>query len=159
MRRRRVAADQRSKGTTEDDDDGLALDRDRPSAVSSHRCGSRRIFRFPLDARRCALECAAMAVAVSSADASRGRVVAWLVVAATAAVLTLAFAAPYGTLNQATYLLDPLHRAMPELFRRDWLVHATAPEQPVFGWLAHWLYVLDPEGPAAMLAASAAVTF
>jgi hypothetical protein len=100
-----------------------------------------------------------MAVAVPSTDAGRGRVVAWLVVAATAAVLTLAFAAPYGTLNQATYLLDPLHRAMPELFRRDWLVNATGPEQPVFGWLAHWLYVVDPEGPTAMLAANAAVTF
>src|SRR5262245_51266713 len=100
-----------------------------------------------------------MAVAVPSTDASRGRVVAWLVVAATAAVLTLAFAAPYGTLNQATYLLDPLHRAMPELFRRDWLVNAAGPEQPVFGWLVHWLYVVDPEGPTAMLAASAAVTF
>jgi len=100
-----------------------------------------------------------MAVAVPSANASRERVVAWLVVAATAAALTLAFAAPYGTLNQATYLLDPLHRAMPELFRRDWLVHATPAEQPVFGWLAHWLYVLDPEGSTAMIAANAAVTF
>ena len=100
-----------------------------------------------------------MAVAVPSADAGRGRVVAWLVVAATAAVLTVAFTAPYGTLNQATYLLDPLHRAMPELFRRDWLVSATPPEQPVFGWLAHWLYAVDPDGARAMLAASFAVTF
>src|SRR5689334_3890351 len=102
--------------------------------------------------------CLAMA-AVSSADARRRRAAAWLVVAAAAAALTAAFAAPYGTLNQATYLLDPLHRAMPELFRRDWLVSATPPEQPVFGWLAHWLYVLDPDGPVAMLVASFAVTF
>jgi len=51
----------------------------------------------------------------------------WLVVAAVAAALTVAFAQPYGTLNQATYLLDPLHRAMPELFRRDWFVAETPP--------------------------------
>jgi hypothetical protein len=87
------------------------------------------------------------------------RVVAWLVMAAAAAVLTVAFTAPYGTLNQQTYLLDPLHRAMPELFHRDWFVSDTAPYLPSFGWLVQWLYAVDPEGPVAVLAANAAVTF
>src|SRR5213078_1756925 len=76
-----------------------------------------------------------------------------------AAVLTVAFTAPYGSLNQQTYLLDPLHRAMPELFRRDWFVGETPPYLPVFGWLAQWLYAIDPEGPVAVLAANFAVTF
>lgn len=82
-----------------------------------------------------------------------------LIVAAVAAALTLAFTAPYGILNQATYLLDPLHRAFPELFHRDWLLTEAPPYLPSFGWLARWLYALDPEGPVAMLAASFAVTF
>ena len=99
-----------------------------------------------------------MAATAPDADPRRARIVAWIVVAATAAVLTAAFAVPYATQNQVTYLLDPLHRAMPELFRRDWLLAAPA-EQPVFGWLAHWLYVIDPEGATAMIAASFAVTF
>ena len=85
--------------------------------------------------------------------------VAWLFAAAVAAVLTVAFTAPYGILNQATYLVDPLHRALPELFRRDWLVSEAPPYLPAFGWLAQWLYAIDPEGPVAMLAANAAVTF
>lgn len=94
-----------------------------------------------------------------SSDAGRGSAATWLIVAAIAAALSVAFAAPYGILNQATYLLDPLHRAMPELLRRDWFVTEAPPYLPTFGWLAQWLYVLDPEGPVAMLAASFAVTF
>ncbi|HEY5952573.1 MAG TPA: hypothetical protein VIV40_44040, partial [Kofleriaceae bacterium] len=68
-------------------------------------------------------------------------------------LLALAFAAPYATQNQATYLLDPMARAMPELFRRDWFVTDTPPYLPVFGWLAQWLYVIDPAGPVAVIAA------
>ncbi|HEY0483457.1 MAG TPA: DUF6798 domain-containing protein [Kofleriaceae bacterium] len=90
--------------------------------------------------------------------AARRDYVVWLVVAATAAALTAAFAARYGALNQATYLLDPLRRAMPELFRRDWLVGELPPDLPAFGWLTQWLYAVDPEGPVAVLAASFVVT-
>ena len=82
-----------------------------------------------------------------------------MIVAAVGAALTVAFTAPYGILNQATYLVDPLHRAIPELFHRDWLVSEAPPYLPGFGWLVKWLYVVDPEGPVAMLAANFAVTF
>jgi len=83
----------------------------------------------------------------------------WLIVGATAAALSVAFAARYGALNQVTYLLDPLRRAMPELFHRDWLISEVPPDLPAFGWLMQWLYVVDPEGPVAVLAANFAVTF
>lgn len=83
----------------------------------------------------------------------------WLTVAAVAAVLTLASTARYGILNQATYLLDPLHRAFPELFHRDWLITEAPPYLPSFGWLARWLYAVDPDGPVAMLTAHFAVMF
>jgi hypothetical protein len=72
--------------------------------------------------------------------------------------LTLAYVLAYGTQNQATYLLDPLHRAMPELFRRDWFVSGTPPYLPVFGWLAQWLYVIDPEGVVAFVTAHIVIT-
>ena len=39
-----------------------------------------------------------------------------------AVALTLAYTQAYGALNQATYLLDPLHRAMPELYPRELLL-------------------------------------
>lgn len=74
------------------------------------------------------------------------------VVAAIAFALTLAYTLPYGSLNQATYMLDPLYRAMPELFRRDWFVSETEAYLPVFGYLAQWLYVLDPNGAIATVA-------
>lgn len=85
------------------------------------------------------------------------RVAGWVALAALAAVLTLAYTDGYGSVNQATYLLDPLHRAMPELFRRDWFVSETPPYLPAFGWLAQWLFRIDPEGPAAVLAAHVVV--
>ena len=37
-------------------------------------------------------------------------------VVATAVALTLAYGVPYGSGNQVTYLVEPLHRAHPELF-------------------------------------------
>ncbi len=73
-------------------------------------------------------------------------------------LLTLAYLAPYGSTNQATYQLDPLHRAFPELFHRDWFVSETPPYLPVFGWLAQWFYVVDPEGPVALAVAHVVVT-
>ncbi|HEX8114363.1 MAG TPA: hypothetical protein VF516_41820, partial [Kofleriaceae bacterium] len=94
-----------------------------------------------------------------SAGGRRERVVHGLIVAAVAAVLSLASTAPYGILNQATYLLDPLHRAFPELFHRDWLITEAPPYLPSFGWLARWLYAADPDGAVAMLVANFAVTF
>ena len=82
----------------------------------------------------------------------------WLVGAALAVLLTLAFTVPFGAVNQATYLLDPLHRALPELFRRDWFVSETPPYQPAFGWLVQWLFRIDPEGPVALIATHLAIT-
>jgi len=79
------------------------------------------------------------------------------VVAAASVLLTLAYLAPYAAVNQATYLLDPLHRAMPELFHRDWFISDTPPYLPVFGWLAQWLYLIDPEGPVAFAIAHVVV--
>lgn len=73
-----------------------------------------------------------------------------------ALALTLVYAMPFGTLNQATYLLDPLHRAHPELFARDWFV-STPTYMPAFGWLARWLFVIDQEGTTAFVAAHVVV--
>jgi hypothetical protein len=82
----------------------------------------------------------------------------WLLLAAVATLLALAFTNPYGSLNQATYLLDPLHRAMPELFHRDWFVSQTPPYLPAFGWMTGWLYWIDPQGATAVLTAHVVVT-
>jgi hypothetical protein len=82
----------------------------------------------------------------------------WTAITAIAAVLTLVYAAPFGAVNQATYLLDPLHRATPELFARDWFVSETPSYMPVFGWLAQWLFVIDPEGPLAFVTAHVIVS-
>src|SRR5688500_11938629 len=81
-----------------------------------------------------------------------------VVVASIALVLTLAYAAPFGSVNQATYLLDPLQRAMPELFARDWFVTETPSYMPVFGWLAQWLFAIDPDGAAAVVAAHVVIS-
>jgi len=86
------------------------------------------------------------------------RVVPWVVVGAVALVLTLVFANPYGTLNQATYLLDPLHRASPELFHRDWFVSDTPPYLPAFGWLTGWMFAVDGDGTIAVLIVHVIVT-
>ena len=83
---------------------------------------------------------------------------AWLAGGAFALVLTLAYIDRYGTLNQATYLLDPLRRAMPELYRHDWFVSGTPPYLPTFGWVTAWLFRIDPDGPMAVLAAHVVVT-
>ena len=74
-----------------------------------------------------------------------------------AVALTLAYTQAYGALNQATYLLDPLHRAMPELYHRDWFV-GTPPYLPVFGWVVRWVYVIDPAGSIAILVVHVIVT-
>ena len=74
-----------------------------------------------------------------------------------AVALTLAYTQAYGALNQATYLLDPLHRAMPELYHRDWFV-GTPPYLPVFGWIVRWLYAIDPAGSIAILVVHVIVT-
>lgn len=84
--------------------------------------------------------------------------ISWLAVACATVVLTLAYALPFGALNQVTYLLDPLHRAAPELFRRDWLVSETPSYMPVFGWLAQWLFRIDAEGTLAVLVAHVIVS-
>ena len=89
---------------------------------------------------------------------TRQTIAIWLVVFVVGALLALAFTNPYGTLNQATYLLDPLHRAMPELFHRDWFVSETPPYLPGFGWLTGWLFWVDPQGATAVLATHIVVT-
>lgn len=76
------------------------------------------------------------------------RVVAVAVVAA-AAVLALAYGAPYGSNNQLTYLLGPLQRAFPELYRHDWLMTETTQYHPVFAVVAAPLYQIDPRGVVA----------
>ncbi|HEV7554899.1 MAG TPA: DUF6798 domain-containing protein [Kofleriaceae bacterium] len=90
--------------------------------------------------------------------AGKSRALVVCAVAGTAILLTLAFAMPYGSLNQATYLLDPLHRAMPELYHRDWFVSETPPYLPLFGVVAEWLFRIDPDGPTAVMVAHVAVT-
>jgi hypothetical protein len=77
---------------------------------------------------------------------------ALLFVAVASLLLALAYTAPYGTQNQTTYLLDPMHRAMPELFHKDWFLSQPS-YMPVFGWLAQWLYRIDPDGTRAIVAA------
>jgi hypothetical protein len=77
----------------------------------------------------------------------------WFVTTVVAGVLTLAYAAPFGSLNQATYLLDPLWRAEPQLFARDWFVAETSTYMVGFGRLAQWLFVIDHEGVIAFVAA------
>jgi hypothetical protein len=73
-------------------------------------------------------------------------------------VLTLAYAAPFGALNQATYLLKPLHLAHAELFARDWFLADTPTYMRVFSWLAQWLFVIDREGSTAVIAVHVVVT-
>ena len=60
--------------------------------------------------------------------------------------LALAYGRTYSSNNQLTYLLDPLRRVHPELYRHDWLVATTTQYHPVFGWLVAPLYGLDPSG-------------
>lgn len=74
------------------------------------------------------------------------RVVTALVVVGVSAALALAYGAVYGAGNQVTYLLEPLRRAHPELYGRDWLVASTTQYHPVFAWLAAPLYAIDPRG-------------
>src|SRR4029453_14272491 len=85
------------------------------------------------------------------------RIAVWFTVGAIALIMTLAYALPFGAQNQATYLLDPLHRAMPELFARDWLGGETPPYLRAFGWMFAWLFRIDPEGPTAVLTAHVVV--
>ena len=62
------------------------------------------------------------------------------------AALTLAYGKTYGSNNQLTYLLEPLRRVHPELYRHDWLVATTTQYHPVFAWLVAPLYELGPSG-------------
>ena len=84
--------------------------------------------------------------------------ISWPAVACATVLLTLAYALPFAAHNQATYLLDALHRAEPELFRRDWLVSETPSYMPVFGWLAQWLFRIDGDGALAVLVAHVIVS-
>jgi hypothetical protein len=66
-----------------------------------------------------------------------------------AVLLALAYGTAYGSGNQQTYLLDPLHHAFPELYKRDWLVAETTAYHPVFGVALAPLFALDPSGRVA----------
>lgn len=70
-------------------------------------------------------------------------------VIALGAALALAYGSPYGANNQVTYLLDPLARAFPELFHRDWFVTDMHHYHVAFGYLGEPLYRLDPDGAVA----------
>ena len=85
------------------------------------------------------------------------RAVTAVVVVAAAAALALAYGKTYGSNNQLTYLLGPLRRAHPELYRRDWLVATTTAYHPVFAWLAAPMYTLDPGGIVAFAIAQLVV--
>jgi hypothetical protein len=76
---------------------------------------------------------------------------------AVSVALTLAFGAPYGASNQATYLVEPLRRAVPALYAHDWLVSSTTMYHPVFAWLAAPLYAADPDGRIAFALAQLVV--
>src|ERR1043165_8430357 len=69
------------------------------------------------------------------------------------AVLSVAYGSPYGTNNQMTYLLEPLARAFPELYHRDWWVASTHHYEVPFGYATAPLYWLDPDGAVALGAA------
>ena len=68
---------------------------------------------------------------------------------AVAALLAYAYASPYGTSNQQTYLLEPLARAFPTLYRRDWFVTQVHHYNDVFTWVTAPLYALDARGVVA----------
>jgi hypothetical protein len=70
-------------------------------------------------------------------------------VVAVAILLAVAFGTPFGSSNQVTYLLEPLRRAFPELYHRDWLVADTTPYHPVFAYAVAPLFMLDPAGRIA----------
>jgi len=85
------------------------------------------------------------------------RAITAAVVFLAAAALALAYGKTYGSNNQLTYLLGPLHRVHPELYRRDWLVATTTAYHPVFTWIAAPMYALDPGGIAAFAIAQLVV--
>ncbi|HSD88317.1 MAG TPA: hypothetical protein VLB44_12405, partial [Kofleriaceae bacterium] len=83
------------------------------------------------------------------ARASVRHVLVVLYVLALAVVLALAYGEPFGTGNQNTYLLDPLVRAYPELYRHDWFVTANHHYHVVFAVTTAPLFALDPDGTGA----------
>ena len=85
------------------------------------------------------------------------RLLAGAIVVAVAFTLALAYGTGYGSRNQLTYLVEPLHRANPALYARDWLVGTTTMYHPVFAWLVTPLYALDPRGARAFGLAQLAV--
>ena len=90
---------------------------------------------------------------------------AWItaaIVGVVAIVMTLAHAPAFGTSNELTYLLDPLHRAHPELLAHDWLVTETTAYHPVFAAFAAQLFRIDDAGVIAFAIAhlvAMAITF
>jgi hypothetical protein len=82
----------------------------------------------------------------------------WSLAGLAAIAFALAYAAPIGTSNQATYLLDPLKRASPHLFARDWFVSDTPPYLPLFGWVTQIFYRIAPDGAVPFLAAHVIAT-
>ena len=76
---------------------------------------------------------------------------------AISAVVSVAYGRGYGSSNQQTYLLEPLHRAHSELFARDWLISNTTQYHPVFAWLVAPFYAVDPGGVMAFALAQLVV--
>jgi hypothetical protein len=79
----------------------------------------------------------------------RRSLLVWLSVIAVAAFVAHACGYSFGIANQATYFLQPLHRAHPELLRHDWLVTSTAEYHSVFSFLAGLLFRVDDSGATA----------
>ncbi|HEY1815457.1 MAG TPA: DUF6798 domain-containing protein [Kofleriaceae bacterium] len=70
----------------------------------------------------------------------------WLVVVVVGALVAHACGYAFGVANQATYFLEALHRAHPELLRHDWLVMNTSEYHSAFGFFAGALFRIDDSG-------------
>jgi hypothetical protein len=62
----------------------------------------------------------------------------------------------FGTANQLTYFIAPLHRVHPELYRDDWFATTTAYHR-LFSLAASWLFVVDDTGALGCAIAHAAL--
>src|SRR5258706_11646378 len=76
----------------------------------------------------------------------RGNAYVWPIVIAVAALVAHACGYAFGVANQATYFLQALHRAHPELLRHDWLVTSTSEYHSVFGLVCGLLFRIDDSG-------------
>jgi hypothetical protein len=81
--------------------------------------------------------------------AMRRNALVWLLVIAVAALIAHACGYAFGVANQATYFLQALHRADPELLRHDWLVTSTTEYHSVFSIVGSLMFRIDETGATA----------